>query len=148
MMTKCYLDSNILLYYIFEDSDYFNDVRDLLISLRVDKFDIYISPLTLDEFAHQMDHLSRTSKHRRKDYYYLLEIMIDTILNMPNLIIINPPISSKKQRKMIELMQKYNLRPRDAYHILTILENDIEYIATYDKDFDKVIKSGIIKKYN
>ena len=50
--------------------------------------------------------------------------------------------------EIMRLMRKYNLKPRDAYHLLTMLENEIEYIATYDKDFDKVIKSGIIKKYN
>lgn len=144
---KCYLDTNILIYYIFEASLYFEKARNLILSLRVDEYFLYISPLTIDEFSYQLDLLSRYDDKKRKDLYELLEIMMSTVLSLPRLHIVNPPTTKDKQYEVINLMEKYNLKPRDAYHLLTMIENDIEYIATYDKDFNKVIKSGIIKKY-
>ena len=37
-----------------------------------------------------------------------------------------------------ELMEKYEIKPRDAIHVATALENDIEIIVSYDRDFDKL----------
>jgi len=145
---KCYIDTNFLLSYILESSKSFLQTRDLMVQLRIDEFTLCISPLTIDEFCYNFDFLIRTDKKKRSDYYNILEIMLTSIFHLPNLTIVTPPTSQDKQFKAIELMKKYNLGPRDAFHLLTMLENDIEYIATYDQDFNKVVKSGIIRKYN
>jgi len=36
------------------------------------------------------------------------------------------------------LMEKYKIKPRDAIHAATALENGIETIVSYDRDFDKL----------
>jgi len=33
---------------------------------------------------------------------------------------------------------KYEIKPRDAIHAATALENGIEIIVSYDRDFDKL----------
>lgn len=148
MKLKCYLDSNILLYYIFESSEYFAATRDLMLSFLTDEATLYISPLTIDEFTYQLDILSRINNKKRSDFYQLVEIFLSTIMSLPNLKIVNLPTQESILFKFVDLMKNFNLKPRDAFHLLTMLENDIEYIATYDKDFNKVVKSGIIRKYN
>ncbi|MEM2550356.1 MAG: type II toxin-antitoxin system VapC family toxin, partial [Nitrososphaerota archaeon] len=35
-----------------------------------------------------------------------------------------------------ELLEKYRVKPRDAIHAATAIENKITNIASYDKDFD------------
>ena len=37
-------------------------------------------------------------------------------------------------------MERYNLRPRDAFHFVTAIENKIQYFATFDNDFEEVFK--------
>jgi len=38
----------------------------------------------------------------------------------------------------LHYLEKYALKPRDALHCATMQENEIEAIASFDKDFDKV----------
>jgi len=35
-------------------------------------------------------------------------------------------------------MEKYELKPRDAFHAATALENKIRTIVSYDEGFDKL----------
>ncbi|MBD3279983.1 PIN domain-containing protein [Candidatus Dojkabacteria bacterium] len=145
---KCFLDTNILLYFILESSKYFEETRDLILSMRADNADICISPLVLDEFIYQLDFLTRKGDRKRKDYYELAQIFTHSVTSIPGAKILEIPSDKSTLPELVRLMKKYNLKPRDAYHLLTMLENGVDYIATYDKDFDKVIESGIIRKYN
>lgn len=40
--------------------------------------------------------------------------------------------------KAQELMEKYELKPRDALHAATALKNKLTTIASFDEDFDRV----------
>ena len=40
--------------------------------------------------------------------------------------------------KAQEIMEKYKMKPRDAIHAATALENRVFDIVSYDKDFDEV----------
>ena len=57
-------------------------------------------------------------------------------LEFPNLKLLNVKrsIVLRAQR----LMEKYEIKPRDAIHAATALENGIETIVSYDRDFDKL----------
>jgi predicted nucleic acid-binding protein len=35
-------------------------------------------------------------------------------------------------------MERYGLKPRDAIHAATAMENRITVIVSYDKDFDRI----------
>lgn len=50
------------------------------------------------------------------------------------------PLGVKKSTvfKAQEIMEKYKMKPRDAIHAATALENKITDIVSYDKDFDEV----------
>ncbi|MEM0253443.1 MAG: type II toxin-antitoxin system VapC family toxin [Candidatus Bathyarchaeia archaeon] len=37
-----------------------------------------------------------------------------------------------------EILEKYRVKPRDAIHAATAIENKIESIASYDKEFDVI----------
>lgn len=37
-------------------------------------------------------------------------------------------------------MEKYKLKPRDAIHAATAIENKINTMVSYDRDFDNVIE--------
>ncbi len=63
------------------------------------------------------------------------------------LTLVNPPLKPKYQLKVISFMKNYNLRARDAYHLLIIKSNKINYFATFDRDFEEVFKKKILKKY-
>ena len=54
------------------------------------------------------------------------------------------PVGILDQLKVINYMQKYHLKPRDAYHLLTIMENNIDGFATFDNDFNKVFSAKIL----
>jgi len=57
-------------------------------------------------------------------------------LRFPNLKILG--IRKTTILKAQEVMEKYGLRPRDAIHAATAIENKITTIVSYDRGFDSV----------
>lgn len=143
-MMRCYLDSNLLVYYKDEDSSRHKEVIEKLELLIEEGFELSISPLVLDEFIHTVRVILR--KKNIKNIFEELRQIVKEILQLPNLKIINPSVEIADQLKVIQLMEKYSLSPRDAYHILTIQYNQIDSFATFDSDFRKVFLAGLIKK--
>lgn len=144
-MKKCYLDTNVLLCYKNEDSPLLLESKRIIKNLLDKSFIICVSPLILDEFLHSLQFITLRKKKIRNIYPLLKEILQD-ILKLPRLEIVNPPKTKTGQIKAVSMMENYNLRPRDAYHLLTMLENKIDIFATFDNDFRKVFKKGILKK--
>lgn len=110
--------------------------------LRKQNVSIFVSPLVLDEFIHAviLEAKINHSKHIFDDAGRAL----NDFLELPLLSIINLPTDRDSHKKIIPLMQTYSLRPRDAYHLLTMLENDIDGFATFDKDFRKVFAAKLL----
>lgn len=142
-MKKCYLDANVLICYKNEDSPLFKKAKKLITTLIKHPYKIYISPLVLDEFLHPIKFILEKKKSKR--IYPILRKTLKDILNLPNLDIVNPPLEKTAQVKTISLMKKFNLRPRDAYHLLIMQENSIRSFATFDNDFKDVFKKRVIK---
>jgi len=44
-----------------------------------------------------------------------------------------------------KLIRKYSLKSRDAFHLQTMQDNVIEYIATFDTDFTKLFEHNTVK---
>ncbi len=42
------------------------------------------------------------------------------------------------REKEVVIMEKYKIKPRDAIHAATALENNIVDIVSYDKDFEEI----------
>ncbi|MDW8061880.1 MAG: PIN domain-containing protein [Nitrososphaerota archaeon] len=70
-----------------------------------------------------------------------VELWIDRgrrLLRYPNLRFLG--ISKTTILKAQDLMEKYKLNPRDAIHAATAIENKIDTMVSYDRDFDNVIE--------
>lgn len=143
-MKKCYLDANLLIYYSDIDSPFYPRATDLVSQLLINKWQLFISPLVIDEYFHNMIRFSRIS---RKEAIKNLKVSFGKINRLPGIELINPKTLIKEQAKVLNLMDKYNLRARDAYHLFTMKVNKIKYFATFDSDFDKVFAAGILRKF-
>ncbi len=143
-MKKCYIDANLLLYYSDTDSPFYHQATDLVSQLLIQKWQLFVSPLILDEYFHNMIRFFRGS---RTEAFKYLKVSFHRIVKLPGLEVINPSTVISKQRKVINLMIKHQLRARDAYHLFIMKENKIKYLATFDSDFEQVFKKRLIKKF-
>ena len=139
----CYLDTNILIFYKDTSSDQHNQAISIIEKLVADNFTLFTSSLALDEFLFTALYYLR--KKKAKDVRSELKDLLSSILEIPNLEIVNPSTDKDQQIKVVDLIADFSLRPRDAYHLLIALENKIQYLATFDSDFDKVFKTKIVK---
>ena len=130
-----YIDSNIFIYPIIYDQTAVHEARrsrEFLLEVAHGKVEAYTSPLVWDEVTWIVRRLlgadiSMTQGRR--------------LLRFPNLKILT--IRNTTVLKAQEIMERYRLKPRDALHAATALENKIATIVSYDKDFDKI---GMIKR--
>lgn len=143
-MKNCYVDANLLVYFKDLESPSHAGTRLILKKLIDQNYQIVISSLVLDEFLYATLHLTYPIG---SDKLTNLKLGLQTILKLSDIKLANPPMEPKKHLKVINLMDEFNLLPRDAYHLFIMLENKIKYFATFDKDFDKVFQKGLIKKF-
>ena len=141
-MKKCYLDANFLVFLQDRHSPLYLQAEAVLKILIEEGFALYTSALALDEFL--MGSL-RFSGKSAKEMKGNLKLGLKTIFRFPNFGLISPSENPEKHLKVVDLMAKFNLKPRDAYHLFIMLENKITYFATFDSDFNRVFKTGKIK---
>lgn len=146
MRSKCYLDSNVLIYYKDQNSDHHQKAIKIIQKLTPDKYKIYISPLVIDEFIHIFSHAVKLEKLTTDRTYAQLNKALNSILSFRHLEIVNPPTEKSKNKKVLGLMKDFKLHPRDAYHLLIMKENNIKEFATFDADFKKVFRDKCLKK--
>ena len=145
-MQKCYLDSNILVYFKDELSPFHQQVVLHLNSLIKQEFQFSISSLVLDEFIYAFKYGLLQKKEKR--LFSELKRAMNEIFLLPRLNLVNPPLDFKKQRSVVVLMGKYHLGPRDAYHLLIMKSNQIDSFFTFDQGFKEVFANKIIKPIN
>ncbi|MBM3282699.1 type II toxin-antitoxin system VapC family toxin [Candidatus Gottesmanbacteria bacterium] len=143
-MRKCFLDSNILVYLKDSLSLHHQAAAKKLYNLISTNTSLYISPLILDEFLYIFQ--KAIIREKIASPYRQLQRAVGEILQIPLLSIVNPSNSSSKQLKVIDYMEKFGLKPRDAYHLLTMTSNNIDSFATFDDDFRRVFSAKILKK--
>lgn len=101
------------------------------------KFDAATASLTWDEIVWIVKRLSgkKTAAAEGRKF-----------LELTNLKILN--VDEGVLHKAQDLIEKYNLKPRDAIHAAAAINNNIVDIVTYDPDFDvvKELKSGTPEK--
>lgn len=146
-MGKCYLDSNILIAFKDESSPFHQLSKEIIKSLIKKSITLVISPLTLDEFLFQIYYLLPSEiKKKREVCFKILEKALRDILSLPDLKIVSSPVDSRSQLKVVRFMERYNLKPRDAYHLLIVFSQKIERIATFDSDFGEIEKVEIVRE--
>lgn len=122
-----YLDANIFIYAATNNGKEGDICRGILTKLVFKKIKGYASFLAWDEVVYAI--------RRGKDK----EIAIKegkNFLNFPNLVLLN--VDRKVMNKAQELIDKYNLKPRDAIHAASAIINGINEIVSDDSDFDKI----------
>lgn len=143
-MSSCYLDANLLIYFQNQKSQFHQQTVQIIKNLVSKDYELVISSLVLDEYLYKSLQLSEDSK---SETLKRLEKGLKKILTLPKIKLVNPPLQANKHLKVIGIINKHNLKPRDAYHLFIMLENKVKCFASFDKDFDKIIQKGLIKKF-
>lgn len=143
-MKKCYLDANFLIFLHDCGGQFYSQAEIILKNLITEGFILFASPLVLDEFLMGSLRLSGKSASEMKKN---LKLGLKTIFKIPNFNLVSPPQDFQKHLRVVNFMAEFNLKPRDAYHLLTMRENKIKYFATFDNDFEQVFKTNLIKKF-
>ncbi|MBI5619731.1 type II toxin-antitoxin system VapC family toxin [Candidatus Gottesmanbacteria bacterium] len=143
-MTKCYLDSNFLAYWKNRGVPQYKETQRIVEQLQQNETLLYVSPLVIDEYIHAMMGEARVNKHYNP--YEVAEKSLNDLLALPLLTIVPTPWDIPSQTQMLTFMKTYSLRPRDAYHLLTMQANDIDGFATFDTDFARVFAAKLLTK--
>ena len=89
---------------------------------------LYTNILVLDEVIY-------VSKRRYNvGYNDTIEFIDRAIIPYINLV----PIGLEEYVKAKDIMRKYKLKPSDAIHVATVINNGLQAIASEDADFDKI----------
>lgn len=145
-MKKCYLDSNVLVYFKDDQSPHFPTATKLLSSLIPEEYELYLSSLTIDEVLHSLLFVYKFKKNLNVEQSERLNEALKSILNLQHIKIVNPSTNKENNLKIIKIMQDFHLGPRDAYHFLTMQENNISEFATFDNDFKQVFAKKLLKQ--
>ena len=125
-----YVDSNVFLYPIVYEPGAVEEAReskDFLLKISEGLVEACTATITWDEVVwvvRKMFGLKPSIELGKK------------FLEFPNLKLLN--VKRSVVFRAQRLMEKYGIKPRDAIHAATALENGVETIVTYDRDFDKV----------
>ena len=102
----------------------------------------------MDRLSTALVAIKRTiTKERIQSLYSTLHSVLKSILALTEIQLINPPTDPASQLHILTYMKDYSLKPRDAYHLLTIRHHGISHFATFDTDFEKVFADGLVEKY-
>lgn len=125
-----YIDSNIFIYPVIYDEDAISESKNcksFLLKIASGGVEAYTSVITWDEVTWIV---------RRILGVEASVALGSKFLRFPNLKILG--IRKTTILKAQEVMEKYGLRPRDAIHAATAIENKITTIVSYDRGFDSV----------
>lgn len=125
-----YIDSNVFIYPIIYDEKAVHEAgrtKEILLKIASGKIEAYTASITWDEIVwtvRKLFGIELSLEHGRR------------FLSFPNLKLLG--IKKTTILKAQEIIEKYKLTPRDAIHAAAALENKIDTVISYDKDFDKL----------
>jgi len=125
-----YVDSNIFLYPVIYKPETVKEAREsknFLLKISEGLVEACTATITWDEVVWVV----------RKIFGLKPSIELGRkLLEFPNLKLLN--VKRSVVLRAQKLMEKYGIKPRDAIHAATALENGVETIVSYDRDFDKL----------
>lgn len=125
-----YVDSNVFLYPVLYDPGTLPEAKkskNFLLRIALGKVEAYTATITWDEVAWVV----------RKVFGFEFSMeQSKKLLSFPNLRLLG--VKKSTVFKAQELTEKYGIKPRDAIHAATALENKITTIISYDKGFDEI----------
>jgi len=121
-----YVDANIFIFARFSLEKEGIAARAFLEKIKNGLFAV-TSTLTIDEV---MWVIKKNGKNHQ------LREIIEDIYDIQNLEIVELPVDVPL--KAIDVIERFNLKPRDAFHVATMEHFRIKEIASEDADFDKI----------
>jgi len=122
-----YLDASFFLFALLDNTSKGQRARDIHRGIAKGKEQAAASPLAIEEIMRVLV---------RADKRHLIRTAVEDIYSTPNLDIL--PIPPVIPLISLGIMEQYDLKPRDAFHIALMKESRLTKIVTDDKDFDKV----------
>ena len=122
-----YLDANVFIFAQISSEKEGTLARLVLKAMEEGKFKGITNVLAVDEVVWKI----------KKEIDYPSAISIGrAMFDLINLEIVD--VTSRTVKEAFDFMEKYKIRPRDAIHVASMLENNISTIITEDPDFKKV----------
>jgi len=123
-MDKKYIDANIFIQGIIRED---NNSKEIVLKIANNEFIGVTSVLSWDEIVFIVRKFLGNDIAKREGYKFF---------RLPNIIFVD----AKKEviMKAQKLIEKYDLKPRDAIHAATALNLNIREIISEDDDFDKI----------
>lgn len=143
--TKCYLDSNVLIAFLEEPHQFHRQAVEILVKAVTEQIGICVSSLTMDETIHIILRDLRLKRVNKAEEKVTAEIK--KLWKIPLIEIVSPPDDKRALTEIPNLIKKYKLRSRDAFHLLTMKFHKIKYFATFDSDFDSVLSQTKIREF-
>jgi len=122
-----YIDSNIFIFPIIYENEQANISRKILERIEKNEIIAYTSVLTWDEVAYVVNKVMGKADSINAGKKFI---------NYPNLRFIQASIDIIIRAQ--EIIQNYNLKPRDSIHVASALSKSIHNIVSDDSDFDKI----------
>ena len=125
-----YLDANFFIFALIDNTKKGEKAREIQKNIISGRFEAITSALALDEVMWVL--IKNNKRH-------LIRKAIEDIYNMPNVGVREVP--SLIPLEALDFIERFRLKPRDAFHAAIMKQFQLSVIASDDADFDKV--SGI-----
>ncbi len=108
---------------------------------------VLTSPLVLDEFWYVLTGLAKSADKsvNAEKVFEQIKHATRNIFTIDGLTLLDVDLTQKELLETLEIMHRYNLRPRDAMIVKLMIKSKLTYIASFDKDFDRI--GGITRMY-
>ncbi len=141
-MSKCFLDTNFLVYLTDQSSSYYLHTKQMLRNFEKKNLSLLLSHEVIEEFMYVIMKFSRLAK---EDVYKNLEKAVSKLALIPDLSIVSAPNDINFASKVFLTIKRFKLAPNDGYILSIILDNQIPYFATFDKKLIGAAKKLHIK---
>ncbi|MBN2487581.1 MAG: type II toxin-antitoxin system VapC family toxin [Methanosarcinaceae archaeon] len=129
-----YLDSNLIIYAILDDTNIGDWCRDILELVQNAEMPACTSFLTFDEVFYKVNKVKGRDTAIKN---------LDALLSMANMTFID--VNEIVIWKALDLIKEYNFLPRDAIHAATAFVAGAGTIISQDADFDSI--AGLKRKW-
>ena len=127
-----YLDTNVIIYAIENDSKYGKECKKILLDVERGKLKVCASMLILVEFINVLTKINKILKNERKEELNIKK-NVEALLSIPIIWFDLDFLIIKKASEY-----DYNISGVDYIHLATIEVNGIKEIITADEEFNKV----------
>jgi len=144
---EVFLDSNFLISLQVTRHAFFARAGELVMRFKEEEMRLSLIPLVIDEFWYIIKGYIKTDfpDDSKEAVMRKLNKATRNVLSLDGLEITNASFARRDLLNTLEIMSKYDLRPRDALIIKSMEILGVKNIATFDTDFDRVKGINVIK---